>query len=290
MKVISRNSGAGLGCGIFCNFAAMNIRPDIIIENTLANLGNERFSGYLCHAYCRKGHCDFEFNNEAFRFEAGNCLIFTRCDMASNIVQSQDFKVDAIYVTQEFIEVCTPQSNYGMKGHMALFNNPIMRLTPEQQKVCALNFDYIKQRLELTHHHFHREAMINAIQCMIIDFFDFHVELYGNEKVTSQYAQIMEGFLALLEKGDFYTNREIGYYADKLCVTPKYLSEVTKKVSGFPANYWITRYTALEISRLLRDKSLTLTDIADQFNFSSLSYFTRFVQKYLGANPMDFRE
>ena len=138
--------------------------------------------------------------------------------------------------------------------------------------------------------HFHREAMINAIQCMIIDFFDFHVELYGNEKVTSQYAQIMEGFLALLEKGDFYTNREIGYYADKLCVTPKYLSEVTKKLSGFPANYWIMRYTALEISRLLRDKSLTLTEISDQFNFSSLSYFTRFVQKYLGANPMDFRE
>ncbi len=268
----------------------MNIRQDIIIEDTLANLGDERFSGYLCHAYCHKGHCDFEFNNEAFRFEAGNCLIFTRCDLARNIVQSQDFEVDAIYVTQEFIEVCTPQSNYGMKGHLALFNNPIMRLNAEQQKVCALNFDYIKRRLALTHHHFHREAMINAIQCMIIDFFDFHVELYGNDKVSSQSAQIMDGFLALLERGDFYANREIGYYADKLCVTPKYLSEVTKKVSGFPANYWITRYTALEISRLLRDKSLTLTEISDQFNFSSPSYFTRFVQKYLGANPMDFRE
>ena len=61
-------------------------------------------------------------------------------------------------------------------------------------------------------------------------------------------------------------------------------------MSGFPANYWITRYTALEISRLLRDKSLSLTEISDQFNFSSPSYFTRFVQKYLGANPMDFRE
>ena len=40
-------------------FCPMNIRPDIIIENTLSNLGDERFSGYLCHAYCRKGHCDF---------------------------------------------------------------------------------------------------------------------------------------------------------------------------------------------------------------------------------------
>lgn len=269
----------------------MNPRPDIIIENTLTNIDNERFIGYLAHAFCRNGYCTFTFNNQTLRFGAGDCLILTRCDTVSDIVQSPDFVVDVVYVTQEFIEVCTPQSNYGMKGHLALFNNPIMRLNPEMQEVCMLNFDYIKRRHRLTNHHFHREAMINAIQCMIIDFFDFHTELYGKEKkVTSQYAQIMDGFLALLERGDYYENREIGYYADKLCVTPKYLSEVTKKLSGFPANYWITRYTALEISRLLRDRSLTLTEISDRFNFSSPSYFTRYVQKYLGANPMDFRE
>ena len=269
----------------------MTQRPDIIIEDTLADIASERYSGYLAHAFCRRGYSTFTFNNQQFRFEAGDCLILTRCDLVQNIVQSPDFVVDVVYVTQEFIEVSTPQSNYGTKGHMALFINPIMRLNPEQQEVCMLNFDYIKRRHALTRHHFHREAMINAIQRMIIDFFDFHVELYGNgEKVTTQYYHIMDGFLALLEGGAFFENREITYYADKLCVTPKYLSEVSKKVSGFPANYWITRYTALEISRLLRDKSLTLTEISDRFNFSSPSYFTRYVQKYLGANPTDFRE
>ena len=275
---------------IFLYLCPMNNRPDIIIENTLTDITDERYSGYLAHAFCRQGYCTFIFNNESFRFETGNCLILTRCDTVSHIEQSPDFVVDVVYVTQEFIEVCTPQSNYGMKGHLALFNNPIMRLNPEQQEVCMLNFDYIKRRNAFTNHHFHREAMINAIQRMIIDFFDFHAENYGHEKVTSQYSQIMEGFLALLEGGAYYENREIGYYADKLCVTPKYLSEVTKKLSGFPANYWITRYTALEISRLLRDRSLTLTEISDRFGFSSVSYFTRYVQKYLGANPMDFRE
>jgi AraC-like DNA-binding protein len=82
----------------------------------------------------------------------------------------------------------------------------------------------------------------------------------------------------------------IGYYADHLCVTAKYLSEVSKKVSGLPANYWITRYTALDISRCLRDRSLRLTDIADMFGFSSMSHFTRYVVNNLGAKPSDFRE
>ena len=94
----------------------------------------------------------------------------------------------------------------------------------------------------------------------------------------------------LQESGDFRQNRDIGYYADKLCVTSKYLSEVCKKVSGLPAAFWITRYTSLDISRLLRDRSLTFTDISDMFGFSSLSHFSRYVQTNLGAKPSDFRE
>ena len=110
------------------------------------------------------------------------------------------------------------------------------------------------------------------------------------DKISSQQHQLMEQFIEMLESGDFRQNREIGYYADKLCVTPKYLSEVSKRASGLPANYWITRYAALDISRLLRDRSLSFTDIADMFGFSSLSHFSRYVVNNLGAKPSDFRE
>ena len=125
---------------------------------------------------------------------------------------------------------------------------------------------------------------------LIIDFFDFHSKLYPADKISSQQHQLMEEFMAMLERGDFRRNRDIGYYADKLCVTPKYLSEVCKKVSGLPAAFWITRYTSLDISRLLRDRSLSFTDISEMFGFSSLSHFSRYVQTNLGAKPSDFRE
>ncbi|MBQ9667330.1 MAG: AraC family transcriptional regulator [Prevotella sp.] len=268
----------------------MNERRDIIVATSLADLGKGEVAGYLCHAYCHKGLCELTYNNNVYRFEAGECLIIRRGEMVERVVESKDFEVDVVYVTPEFIEVSTPHSNYGMKGSMALFNNPIMHLTPEQQQVCALDFDYIKRRLVLTTHNFHRDAMINAIQCMIIDFFDFHASLYGNEKITSQYADLMERFMALLERGDYRRNREVGYYADKLFVTPKYLSEVCKKVSGFPANYWINRYTVLDISRQLRNRKNTLTSLSDLYNFSSPAYFSHYVQKYLGIKPTDFRE
>ncbi|MBQ9559726.1 MAG: helix-turn-helix domain-containing protein [Bacteroidaceae bacterium] len=268
----------------------MKERRDIIVSDTLTGIGKGEVAGYLCHAYCHEGFCEFIYNNNVYRLKAGECLIIRRGDLVERVREDEDFLVDVIYVTPEFIEVSTPQSNYGMKGSLALFNNPVMHLTEEQQKVCALDFDYIRRRLALSTHNFHRDAMINAIQCMIIDFFDFHASLYGNEKITSQYAELMERFLQMLESGDFRKNRDISYYADKLCVTTKYLSEVSKKVSGFPANYWINRYTVLDISRQLRNRKLTLTALSEAYNFSSPSYFSRYVQKYLGVKPTDFRE
>ena len=177
-----------------------------------------------------------------------------------------------------------------MRGHLSLFQNPSMKLTPEQQDICKMNFNAVKRRLEQTEHSFRHDALMNAVECMIIDFFDFHAKLYGADKISSQQYLLMEQFIELLERGDFRRNREISYYADKLCVTTKYLSEVSKKVSGLPAAFWITRYASLDISRLLRDRRLSFTDISDMFGFSSLSHFSRYVQTNLVAKPSEFRE
>ena len=292
----------------------MDAIQHIIVDHTLTRIGDAAFADYLCHAYCYGGFCTFEKPKERlrpsmsasvgghgletfhdqhqqFRFEAGDCMIIPRRgDLVKDLHESDDFKVDVIYVTQQFIELSTPQSNYGMRGQLSLFQNPIMRLTPEQQEVCKHNFDAVIRRLAQTEHSFRHDALMNAVECMIIDFFDFHSKLYGADRITSQQHQLMEQFIEMLERGDFRRKREISYYADKLCVTTKYLSEVSKKVSGLPAAFWITRYASLDISRLLRNRDLSFTDISDMFGFSSLSHFSRYVQTNLGAKPSDFRE
>lgn len=263
----------------------------IIVDNTLKRIGDAEFADYLCHACCLGGHCTFERNGEQFLFEAGDCMIIARRgDLVKNLCESKDFKVDVIYVTQQFIEISTPQSNYGMRGHLSLFQNPIMKLTAEQHEVCRRNFEAVRRRLMQTGHCFRHDALRNAVECMIIDFFDFHAQLYGTDKISSQQHQLMEQFIEMLEHGDFRQNRDISYYAEKLCVTPKYLSEVSKKVSGMPAAFWITRYASLDISRLLRDRTLSFTEISDMFGFSSLSHFSRYVVNNLGVKPSDFRE
>lgn len=263
---------------------------DIIIEDTLTGIGTELYADYLAHALCTGGSCSFRFNGRQFEMHEGDLMIVRKGKLVDDIDMSDDFAVKVLYVTAPFIELCTPQTNYGMKGQMSLFHNPVMHLDEGQRFVCERDFRWIEYRLGQTGHTFYRELLINAVQSAILDFFDFHSVINNESTVSTQNASLMSRFIDMLENGDYRHNREVTYYADALCVTPKYLSEISKKVSGYPANYWINRYTSLDIARLLRDKTLTFVQISDMFHFSSPAYFSRYVQRTLGLNPTQYRE
>ena len=277
----------------------MEGQKNIVVADSLQHLRGNNYSffcdddccnEYLVHALCTGGGCKFAFNGQEFEMREGGLMIVRKGKLINWMHPSADFKVKIIYITSDFIKLCTPQSNYGIKGQLALFLNPVMRLTPEQQEVCLGDFNMVEQRLGSTGHHFHRDMLITCVQMLILDFFDFHSHLYDGTDVSTQSAAIMNRFISMLEDGIYRHHREVSYYADRICVTSKYLSEVSKKVSGYAANYWINRYTTLDIARLLRNKSLTFARISDMFGFSSPAYFSRYVQRNLGMNPTEYRE
>lgn len=268
----------------------MEKQNDVIVADRLGMVRIDSNEDYLAHLLCLGGTCRYLFNGKEFELHTGDLSIIRKRKMIEKMEPSDDFNAKIIYAKPGFIELCTPQSNYGMKGTLTLFLNPVMHLTPEQQIVCRRDFELLELRIKDTEHRFYREMLINAMQTVILDFYDFHARIYGESNISTQNASIMSRFLKMLEEGTYREHREVTYYADRLCVTSKYLSEVSKKVSGYAANYWINRYTILDISRLLRDKSLSFVQISDMFGFSSPAYFSRYVQQYLGLKPTDYRE
>ena len=261
----------------------------IIIKDTLEGLGTDAYGNYLAHALCLAGSCRLKYNGEERVLQAGDLMIVRKGKLVDRIRPADDFRVKVIYVTSEFIVLSTPLSNYGMKGQLALFLDPVMKLDASQRKQCRDDFEMVEARLAQTGHHFRRDLLTASVQMLIIDFFDFHSHLYGEGNIPPASAAIMSRFLDMLENGTYCEHREVNWYADKLCVTPKYLSEVSRKISGYAAGYWINRYTVLDISRLLRDRSLTFVRISDMFGFSSPAYFSRYVQQHLGISPTEYR-
>ena len=261
----------------------------VIIDDRLDRMLEPELGGHFTHAYCTAGQCEVTFNGQAFTMREGDCMIIIANRLVSRVDPSADFKVTVVYVEESFLQACTPHSNYGTRGGLSLYINPIMRLTDEEREICQRGFENVCYRMEHPHRFFHGDEMMAALQQLFIDFYECHARIEGEAEISTQAAQVMNGFIGMLERGDYRKNREVAYYADKLCVTPKYLSEVCKKVSSYSANSWINRYAAIDLVHLLKDKSLSLTDICDMYDFSSQSHFSRFVQNNLGQKPSAFR-
>lgn len=96
--------------------------------------------------------------------------------------------------------------------------------------------------------------------------------------------------MALLDSGRSKRYRKVSYYAAQLNVSVKYLSDTIKRQTGKSVTYYIDRYTVPMVIEYLDNPNLSITQIADEMNFASVSYFSRYVTKHLGVSPQKYRQ
>ncbi|GAY29767.1 AraC family transcriptional regulator, partial [Prevotella sp. MGM2] len=100
---------------------------------------------------------------------------------------------------------------------------------------------------------------------------------------------IFDKFIHLLSD-NFRSERNVSWYSDQLCLTPKYLSEVVKNVSGRTAGQWIANFVVMEIKQLLANTSLSVKEIAVRLNFSNQSFLGKYFKNATGFSPSDYRK
>ena len=108
-------------------------------------------------------------------------------------------------------------------------------------------------------------------------------------QTTDSAARLFLRFLWLAQE-HARREREVGFYADKLCISAKYLSQVSRSVTGLPASQWIQFYATFELIALLNDMTKSLSDICEEMNFNSMSFFSRYTKKNLGKSPSEYRQ
>ena len=99
---------------------------------------------------------------------------------------------------------------------------------------------------------------------------------------------ISRAFLKMV-KDNFRSERQLKYYADMLCITPRYLSRVVKDTTGSTAADWIERYVVLEARALLKSTDMTIQQISDYLNFPSQTFFGKYFKRRTGLSPKEYR-
>ena len=265
-----------------------NADTEIVFSESFAEINAEHFHGWIIHLICLSGSGSFRYNDRVAYIGSNEVAVISHPELVSEI-QSNDIRVEFVAIQTKFIYNLLPANHYGVGGGISLFENPVMPLSADDAVRFLSDIHRIRERMNDTHYLFYDELMGSLTLTMVYDLFEFHAKLYDGVAATERTTNIVRRLLSLLSAGRCKRYRKVSYYAEQLNVSAKHLSETVKHNTGRSVSYLIDRQTVPMIADYLKNSDLSLTQICEEMNFSSLSYFSRYVQKHLGMSPSEYR-
>jgi AraC-type DNA-binding domain-containing proteins len=116
----------------------------------------------------------------------------------------------------------------------------------------------------------------------------YNIHKLTDDKKKSKQEELVSKFMNLAQT-NYKIHRELEFYADKLCLTSKYLSKVVKETTGTTAKEWIENYMVHEAKALLKSTNMTIQQISDELNFPNQSFFGKSFKRVVGISPKDYR-
>jgi AraC-like DNA-binding protein len=150
------------------------------------------------------------------------------------------------------------------------------------------NFQLLYDKFLETEHRFYNEALKLQMQLFILEMWHTFANEYEHRKRTLQSGTLYERFMQLIQE-HCMQEREVQFYAKQLHITAKYLNYISKQNTGVSASEWIQRYAMGKGCNSSGKQNLNIAEVADKMEFSSRSFFTRYVKKILGMTPSEFR-
>lgn len=137
---------------------------------------------------------------------------------------------------------------------------------------------------------FRNQIAKNHLQSFMLDIYDKCYRYFGKHKIEggTRQDEIFKSFVSLVHE-HCASQREVSFYADKLCISTKYLTGICKAVTGDSAKKIIDDFAILEIKVLLQSTELTVQEIADRLGFPDQSYLGRYFKRHEGMSPKEYQ-
>jgi AraC-like DNA-binding protein len=171
--------------------------------------------------------------------------------------------------------------------NLTFAHNPCLPLKKSELESMLDYYDLLKRTRRIEDLSVRRE-MVKHLTLAFYYALTYQSHILSGEVQQSKQSVLLERFMNLVRE-NFREQRDIGFYADQLCLTPKYFSKVIKDSSGASASEWIDNYVILEAKALLKSTNMTILQISDELNFPSQSFFGKYFKRIVGVSPKEYR-
>lgn len=233
---------------------------------------------------CLAGQCSFKLNLKRHEVKSPAILTLMPGQIIENIEYSPDFEGHAIVLSKRFIDML----NIPMwqQQYIALYDKPINRIFSDYTQQVSLFLVMLRSAASDVENPYRLQVIENLIRAL---FYGGISKFHKMESDSVSYKNsIVERYIELVQT-HYREERIIGFYADKLCITPKYLSKLVKEYTGRSAGEWIENYVILEARAMLQSSDMTIQQIASSLNFPNQSFFGKYFKRATGLSPKQYR-
>lgn len=201
--------------------------------------------------------------------------------------------VRGIMLSQDFMRMMNVDVKNSMPLFMRLAYNPMIHLTQKQQEDIERYLDLL-ENISDNDHLAHRDQIVSGLVSSmffrISDMYEQSTQVANDKElsVRNRREEYFAKFITLLSN-NFKRERTVGFYAEQMCVTPKYLSLLIKEFSGKSAAEWIDYYVITEAKTLLRYSTMSIQEVAYELSFSSQSFFGKYFKHLTGMSPSEYK-
>lgn len=256
--------------------------------NDLSELNGIKSDSYLFLA-SRKGRLQIDINGNSHTIKEGERLTVLPQNFTDNILVSVDADIVMLRLSVRIVSDL-------MREHIDKWNRMIYickayRMSAVKNLEEQMQFYYrlILSKTMNPDQKYHKEIIRTIIKAILLEMLsnmetDQCQSAEGENKTQFQFNR----FLQILSSEDV-KHRPIDFYADRLCISSKYLSVICSKVSGKSARQWIDEYTVEDIRYHLFNTDYSIKEIAYRLGFENLSFFGKYVKRHFGKSPSELR-
>ena len=256
--------------------------------NDLSELNGIKSDSYMFLA-SRKGRLQIDINGNTHTIKEGERLTVLPQNFTDNILVSVDADIVMLRLSVRIVSDL-------MREHIDKWNRMIYickayRMSAVKNLEEQMQFYYrlILSKTMNPAQKYHKEIIRTIIKAILLEMLsnmetDRCQSAEGENKTQFQFNR----FLQILSNEDV-KHRPIDFYADKLCLSAKYLSVICSKVSGKSARQWIDEYTVEDIRYHLFNTDYSIKEIAYRLGFENLSFFGKYVKRHFGKSPSELR-
>lgn len=241
---------------------------------------------------CIDGEISGEVDANRYTLRPNNIIVCRPNRQMSNISSTDNFKCIAITVSQQMLLSILPMNERLFNSNIHFAGYPVVNIDDSSDaERLRTYYSLLKSEAINNGQRYRREIVLSLAMAAIhkmLYLIDKYLGINGNGQLKQ--SEILFGrFIELLSNSDL-KERTVNFYAEKLCITPKYLSVVCKRTSGKTASDWINEFVVKEIKKQLRHSSKSIKEIALDLDFPNLSFFGKYVKAHLGLSPTQYRK